>query len=99
MTKADIARSIHQQAGVSETDAADLLDRILDLFRSTLHQGEPIIITGFGRFTVHSKGPRQGRNPRTGEAMIVAARRVVTFRPSALWKAEVNADGQTSTPP
>ena len=98
MTKADIARSIHQQAGVSEADAADLLDRILDLFRSTLHQGEPIIITGFGRFTVHSKGPRQGRNPRTGETMIVAARRVVTFRPSAPWKAEVNADGQTSTP-
>ncbi len=57
------------------------------------------MITGFGTFKVRSKGPRKGRNPRTGEAMIVAARKVVTFRPSSLWKAEVNADGQTSTTP
>lgn len=93
MTKADIARSIHQQAGIAETEAADLLEQILAILRSTLQQGEPIIITGFGRFTVRKKGPRQGRNPRTGEAIIVSARQVVTFRPSSLWKAEVNAAG------
>ena len=50
MTKADIATSIHLQAGVSETDAADLLERIFELLRSTLQQGEPIVITGFGKF-------------------------------------------------
>ena len=94
MTKADIARSIHQQAGVAESEAAELLERILALLRSTLQQGEPIIITGFGRFIVRKKGPRQGRNPRTGEAIIIPARKVVTFRPSSLWKAEVNAAGQ-----
>jgi integration host factor subunit alpha len=94
MTKADLARSIHQQAGVSETEAAGLLERILELLRSTLQQGEPIIITGFGKFTVRSKGPRRGRNPRTGEAIIVPGHKVITFRPSALWKAELNAAGQ-----
>jgi integration host factor subunit alpha len=62
MTKADIARSIHQQAGVSETEAADLLERIFELLRSTLQQEEPIIITGFGKFTVRMKQPRKGRN-------------------------------------
>ena len=91
MRKADIARSIHQQAGVSEAEAADLLERILELLKSTLRQGEPIIIAGFGKFTVRSKDSRQGRNPRTGESMIIAARKVVTFRPSSLWKSEVNA--------
>jgi len=97
MRKADIARSIHQQAGVSETEAADLLERILQLLRSTLWQGEPIIIPGFGRFTVRSKNSRPGRNPRTGESMIIAARKVVSFRPSSLWKAEVNAEGKSDT--
>ena len=94
MTKADIARSIHQQAGVAGTEAAELLEWILALLRSTLQQGEPIIITGFGRFTVRKKGPRQGRNLRTGEAIIIPPRKVVTFRPSSLWKAEVNAASQ-----
>jgi integration host factor subunit alpha len=94
MRKADIARSIHQQAGVSEAEAADLLERVLGLLMSTLQRGEPIIITGFGRFTVRMKQPRKGRNPRTGEVLIVPGRKVVTFRPSALWKAELNADGK-----
>jgi integration host factor subunit alpha len=96
MRKADIARSIHQQAGVSEAEAADLLERVLGLLMSSLQRGEPIIITGFGRFTVRMKQPRKGRNPRTGEVIIVPGRKVVTFRPSALWKAELNADGTTN---
>ena len=95
MIKADIARSIHQKAGVSEEEAVNLLERILELLRSTLRQGEPIVITGFGTFRVRSKDSRQGRNPRTGESLIIAARRVVTFRPSSLWKAEVNAAYQS----
>jgi integration host factor subunit alpha len=84
MTKADIARSIHRQAGVSETDAAELLERILELLRSTLRQGEPIIIARFGKFTVRKKEQRKGRNPRTGEAMTIPGHKAITFRPSAL---------------
>jgi integration host factor subunit alpha len=91
MKKADIAKSIHEQAAISETRAEDLLEWVLALLTSTLQQGEPIIITGFGKFTVRKKEPRKGRNPRTGETIIVPGHRVVTFRPSALWKAELNA--------
>jgi integration host factor subunit alpha len=94
MTKADIARSIHRQAGVSETDAAELLERILELLRSTLRQGEPIIIARFGKFTVRKKEQRKGRNPRTGEAMTIPGHKAITFRPSALWKGELIAAGQ-----
>jgi integration host factor subunit alpha len=84
MTKADIVKSVHQQAGVAETEAVDLLEYILELLMST-QQGEPIVITGFGKFTVRKKGSRPGRNPRTGEAITIQARKVVTFRPSSLW--------------
>jgi integration host factor subunit alpha len=94
MKKADIAKSIQEQAGISKTQAADLLEWVLALLTSTLQQGEPIVITGFGKFTVRKKEPRTGRNPRTGEAIIIPGRKVVTFRPGALWKAELNAGGQ-----
>jgi integration host factor subunit alpha len=91
MRKLDIAQRIHQEAGISEQEAATLLDWILDLFKSTLQKGEPIAIHNFGTFTVRAKAPRPGRNPRTGEEIIIAPRRVVTFRASPRLKTEVNA--------
>ena len=90
MRKADIAQRIHQQAGISEQEAATLLDGILELLASTLQKGDPVTIPGFGKFTVRSRLPRTGRNPRTGEAIMIAARRVVTFRPSPLLTIEMN---------
>jgi integration host factor subunit alpha len=90
MQKADIARHIHQQAGISERQAASLLDWILELLKTTLQKGEPIAIPGFGKFTVRAKASRTGRNFKTGEALIITARRVVTFHPSLVLKAEVN---------
>ena len=97
MQKADIARHIQQQAGISETEAAKLLEWFLELLKTTLQKGEPIAIQGFGRFTVRSKRARPGRNPKTGETVMVSARRVVTFHPSIILKTEVNspsAEGQ-----
>ena len=91
MQKADIARHIRQQVGITEHEADKLLDWILGLLKTTLQAGEPITIQGFGKFSVRSKRPRQGRNPRTGEAVMISARRVVTFQPSLILKAEVNS--------
>jgi integration host factor subunit alpha len=97
MTKADIAGSIHQQAGISELRPGEVLEWILALLKSTLQQGEEIVIAGFGKFAVRSKVARTGRNPRTGEATTISARRVVTFHASPALKADVNAAGQEST--
>ena len=91
MQKADIARRIHQQGGISETQAVTLLDWFLELLKTTLQAGESIAIPGFGNFTVRSKRARLGRNPRTGEAVMISAGRVVSFRPSVLLKTEVNS--------
>jgi nucleoid DNA-binding protein len=75
MIKTDIARRIHHQAEISEKEAAKLLDGIFEILASTLRKGDPIIISGFGKFTVRSKLPRKGRNPSTGKAIMISARR------------------------
>ena len=90
MQKKGIAERIHQAAGISGEEAATLLDGILDLLKTTLRAGDPITISGFGKFTVLRKHARQGRNPRTGDAVMISARRVVSFRPSLVLKTEVN---------
>ena len=91
MRKLDIARRIHQQVGISEQEAATLLDWILDLLMSTLQKGEPIVIQNFGTFAVRAKAPRKGRNPQTGEELIISPRRVVIFRASPQLKTDVNS--------
>ncbi len=91
MQKIEIATRIHQQAGISKEEAAQLLEWILELFKTTLQAGEPIVIAGFGKFTVRHKHAHRGRNPRTGETVTISARRVVTFHASPQPKAHMNA--------
>ena len=91
MRKHDIAERIHQQAEISKQEATTLLNWILEFFKSTLQQGEPVSIPKFGVFTIRSKAPRRGRNPRTGEEVMISPRRVVTFRASDHLKAEVDS--------
>jgi integration host factor subunit alpha len=91
MRKFEIAHRVHQEAGIPEPQAAVLLDWVLKLFKSTLQKGESVSIAKFGVFTVRTKVSRIGRNPRTGEEIMISPRRVVTFRASAQLKAEVSA--------
>ena len=90
MRREDITAQIHQQAGISNEEAGRLLDWILEFLKTTLHAGEPVNISGFGKFTVRHKQARLGRNPRTGEPKTISARRVVTFHASHLLKREMN---------
>jgi nucleoid DNA-binding protein len=71
MRKIEIAHRMHQEAGISEQEAASLLNWVLELFKSTLQQGEPVSVPNFGVFTVRSKVCRNGRNPRTGQPLII----------------------------
>ncbi len=89
MRKIEIAHRIHLAAGIPEEEAVTLLNWILELFKYTLQKGEPVSIVNFGMFSVRNKAARRGRNPRTGEDVIIAPRRVVTFRASPSLKAEV----------
>ena len=91
MDKAQIAEQIQKGAELSGTQAAALVKFMLNLLKSTLQNGEDITISGFGNFRVRSKAARQGRNPRTGEPVMTTARRVVTFKASALLTAYINS--------
>lgn len=83
MTKADLARAIYERhGGISNKEASRLVDLILDFIKQGLLKGERIQITGFGTFMVREKKGRKGRNPQTGEEMMISARKSVVFRPS-----------------
>ncbi|MGZ8381353.1 MAG: integration host factor subunit alpha [Nitrospira sp.] len=91
MRKADIADEIFKQVGISKNEAADIVEFVLNMLKSVLQKGESVKIAGFGNFVVRSKGARKGRNPRTGEEIGITPRRVVTFRPSQVFKKYVNS--------
>ena len=91
MRMVDIAAHIHQQTGLSMTEATTLLEWILEFIRTTLQNGESIMISGFGKFAVRSKRARLGRNPRTGEPIPISPRRVATFHTSLEFKREINS--------
>lgn len=98
MTKADIIEAIYQKVGYSKKDAADLVELIFNTIKDTLARGEKIKISGFGNFVVRDKKARTGRNPQTGDAIQISARRVLTFKPSQVLRTEVNATATTPAP-
>ena len=91
MTKASLIELIYSKIGLAKREATELVELVFDLLKETLIQGEKIKISGFGNFTVRNKRPRRGRNPQTGEAIEITARRVLSFRPSPILRQEVNA--------
>jgi integration host factor subunit alpha len=86
MTKADIARIVYERhGGISNREAARLVEIIFESIKSKLGSGEKVQITGFGTFVIRQKRERRGRNPQTGEEMVIKPRRSVVFRPSKLF--------------
>ena len=88
MTKADIARIVYERhGGISNREAARLVEAIFENIKVRLGGGEKVQITGFGTFVVRQKRERRGRNPQTGEEMVIKPRKSVVFRPSKLFGA------------
>lgn len=86
MTKADIARIVYERhGGISNREAARLVEIIFGSIKGRLGGGEKVQITGFGTFVIRQKRERRGRNPQTGEEMLIKPRRSVVFRPSKLF--------------
>ena len=89
LTKADIVERVYKEAGFSKKEAADLVDMVFTVIKDTLARGEKVKISGFGNFSIRDKQTRTGRNPQTGDAMEICARRVLTFKPSQVLKEDV----------
>ena len=97
MTKADIIENIYERVGFSKKEAAELVEIVFETIKETLEDGEKIKISGFGNFVVRQKNARKGRNPQTGEEIRLAARRVLTFKPSLVLKNVLNEEGLPET--
>ncbi len=90
LTKARIVESINEQVGLPKKDAAEAVEILLEIIKRTLESGEDVLISGFGKFCVKEKRARRGRNPATGEDMMLDKRRVVTFKCSSVLRKKVN---------
>ena len=90
VTKTHLISSIHNGLDLSMSQASHLVESLLENIKRTLTSGEDILISGFGKFRVKDKKTRRGRNPQTGDDLILDGRRVVTFRYSAALKEKMS---------
>ena len=91
LTKADLVGRLIEQSDMDRPDAKGLVEQLFEEIRGSLEKGEPVKLPGFGNFELRDKRPRPGRNPKTGDGHLVAARRVVTFKASQRLKELVEA--------
>ena len=92
LTKSQIIDSIYDQCGFSKNRSTALMETILDTIKKSLVSGEDVLISGFGKFCVKGKGQRRGRNPQTGNDLMLGARRVVIFKCSKVLKDKINRE-------
>lgn len=90
LTKTQITESIRQELGFPKNESSDIVESLLEIIKNTLENGEDVMISGFGKFCVTEKKERKGRNPATGEDMILPKRRIVTFKCSGKLKERIN---------
>ena len=82
LTKAHLAELLFMQIGLNKRESKEMIDAFFELISECLIDGKDVKLSGFGNFQIRTKAPRPGRNPRTGEAIPIGSRRVVTFHSS-----------------
>ena len=90
LTKADLVNKLYESELLTKAEGVDAVETVLEIVKQRLEDGENVLISGFGKFTVKEKRARRGRNPHTGEDLILSPRRVVTFKPSGVLRKKVN---------
>lgn len=90
LIKAQLVDSIRKQVGLPKTKSTQVVDSLLEIIKKTLENGEDVLISGFGKFYVKDKRKRRGRNPQTGNDLMLDERRVVTFKCSGRLREKIN---------
>ncbi|RKP50630.1 integration host factor subunit alpha [Trinickia fusca] len=98
LTKAELAELLFDNVGLNKREAKDMVEAFFEVIRDALEGGDSVKLSGFGNFQLRDKPQRPGRNPKTGEAIPIAARRVVTFHASQKLKALVESGAEASFP-
>ena len=90
LTKDHLISSIGNRLGISKFESSRIVESVLETVKTSLSNGEDVLISGFGKFSVKRKASRKGRNPATGEGLPLDARTVVAFRCSEILRDKVN---------
>ena len=90
MVKADVVRRVRLETGVSQGEAEELINELLEIMRCTLESGENLMVTNFGLFELKDKVERPGRDPKSKVEHRIDARRVISFHPAKTWREELN---------
>ena len=90
LTKAGIVETISEENGYTKNKSFEMVETLLEIIKSALESGEDVLISGFGKFCINEKKERLGRNPATGETMMLAPRKVVTFKCSRQLRDKIN---------
>ena len=90
LTKNDIVNSVHNQLGFPKNMSLNLVESLLEIIKKSLENGEDVLISGSGKFCIKNKRERKGRDPQTGEDMILRPRRVITFKCSGVLRDKIN---------
>lgn len=91
LTKSQIVEAIAKQNGFTKKKSIDAVENLLEILKRTLESGEDVLVSGFGKFSVRKKKERRGRNPATGQNLMLGARRVVTFKCSGKLRGRLNS--------
>jgi integration host factor subunit alpha len=92
LTKEKLIGRLQTQVGLSKQESRSVVERVLDIMKDSLSQGEDLLVSGFGKFSVRQKNARRGRNPQTKENLILRARKVVVFKTSGVLRNRINGD-------
>ena len=90
LTKDKVITRLQTQVGLDKQESRDIVERLLGIMKDTLVQGEELLISGFGKFSVLQKNARRGRNPQTKESLVLAARKVLSFKASGVLRQRLN---------
>ncbi len=91
LTKADLVQQVYKNhPTLTKSQSTDSVETFLNLSKSSLVKGQDLLLSGFGKFNIKDKQSRRGRNPQTGNELILDARRVVTFKPSGILRSRIN---------
>ena len=93
LSRQDLIESVYNQSDLSKPEATLVVKSLLEIIKRTLESGENVLISGFGKFCVKDKKERKGRNPQTGEDLVLRARRVVRFKCSEILAERINSKG------
>jgi integration host factor subunit alpha len=96
LTKEKIINSIYNQVGLSKSQSRVVVEKLLEIMKKSLENGENILISGFGKLVVRDKSERRGRNPQTTEDLQLRARRVVVFKTSGVLRNKINHSSKDS---